>query len=331
MKDLRHSSPLLKDLAYYRTGGSYQRLHRPRSAVELSQIMAQLYQDKTPYFVLGKGSNSLVMDEDWPGHVIVFDQMTQLQRNGLEIYAEAGVENSALSQFALQHELGDLSWMYRLPGQLGGTIRMNARCYGGEISQVVQEIEVVCPDGTIKCYQNQPGQQAIFRGYKDTIFMENHELIVAASFRLEKSDPKALKTWMDHCEQDRTNKGQFSYPSCGCIFKNNYAVGVPSGMLLDRAGVHKLSHEQVEINPKHANFVFNKNADSRMILEMTFAMREMVYQEFGVWLEYEMEILGKIPEDLKSRLEEKRPAKYNEKALNELRAIFQQSKTTSSK
>jgi UDP-N-acetylmuramate dehydrogenase len=262
--------------------------------------------------------------------VIVFDQLTNLQVNDLEIYAEAGVDNTALSQFALQHELGDLAWMNRLPGQLGGTIRMNARCYGGEISQVLSEVQVVSPQGKIKRYRHQADSRQIFRGYKDTIFMENQELIVSAVFCLQKSAPETLKKVMDHCEQDRISKGQFLFPSCGCVFKNNYEVGVPSGMLLDRAGVHQLSHDQVEINPKHANFVFNKKADSRQILEMTFAMRELVYQKFGVWLEYEMEILGQIPADLTAQLKELRPANYDEAALKKLRDSFAQNKPAKS-
>ncbi|MFW7381806.1 MAG: UDP-N-acetylmuramate dehydrogenase [Oligoflexus sp.] len=322
------SSPLLKDLAYYRTGGLYQKLHRPESVEELADSMREITAKQAPYFVLGAGSNSLVMDETWPGHVIVFDRLSRLKLEGNQIYAEAGVENSALSQFAFKHGLGDLSWMNRLPGQLGGTVRMNARCYGGEISQVVGEVQVVSPDGQVKLYQNQPEQRHLFRGYKDTIFMENQEIIVSAKFYLESGDQQKLKAWMDHCEQDRTSKGQFTFPSCGCVFKNNYAVGVPSGMLLDRAGVHQLSDMAVEINPMHANFVFNKQASSRQILEMTFAMRELVYAKFGVWLEYEMEILGQVPQDLLVKLQEKRPAKFVESALEELRLEFRGRQST---
>ena len=43
--------------------------------------------------------------------------------------------------------------MYRLPGH-GGTVRMNARCYGGEISQVCSAVTVVTKDGKIKTYDS---------------------------------------------------------------------------------------------------------------------------------------------------------------------------------
>ena len=127
---------------------------------------------------------------------------------------------------------------------------------------------------------------------------------------------------MDYCEQDRVRKGQFTFPSCGCVFKNDYSVGVPSGLLLEHAGVHKLSRDRVQINPKHANFVFNKGASSREIIETTLHMRELVYQEFGVWLEYEMEILGDLPADLKTKIVEKRSPDRNEEKLSEIRRQF---------
>jgi UDP-N-acetylmuramate dehydrogenase len=94
-------------------------------------------------------------------------------------------------------------------------------------------------------------------------------------------------------------------------------------MLLDKAGAHRLSRPEVALNPQHANFVYNKGAGSRDILELTLAMRELVYREYGVWLEYEMEILGELPLDLKDRVQEKRPARLLEGKLEPLRALFQ--------
>jgi UDP-N-acetylmuramate dehydrogenase len=319
------SGTYLKDYAYYRTGGACRHLHHPDSSEQLAAIRQQIATSGEPYFVLGGGSNSLVMDDDWPGHVIVFDRMQHLELGDQHrLYVDAGVTNTAVARFAHQHGLAGVAWMNRLPGELGGTVRMNARCYGGEISQVVCWLKTVTIDGQIKHYQQTPGERTLFRGYKDTVFMMNTEIIARVGFQLQPGDPQRIAEWMTHCEQDRLSKNQFDYPSCGCVFKNNYEVGVPSGMLLDQAGVHKLSDDKVRINPKHANFVFNVNASSRDILETTFAMREKVYQQFGVWLEYEMEVLGQMPADLSRRFREQRPMQLNESALEPLRQAFRQ-------
>lgn len=310
----------LRDLAYYRTGGRCQALYEPKNIDDLAQIITALHATKQRYFILGGGTNSLVMDEDWSGAVIVFSRMKSVRRDRDRLICEAGVENTAIAQAALQAGLGGASWMNRLPGQIGATVRMNARCYGGEISEIVTEVKAVLPDGSLKTYHL---SDKIFKGYKDTLFMENGAIVGEVTLALRDGDVAAIAEHMRFCEEDRIAKGQFVHPTCGCVFKNNYAVGVPSGMLLDKAGAHALSSDKAALNPKHANFVFNKGATSRDILELTLKMRELVYQTYGVWMEYEMEMLGDVPTDLKIKVDEQRPQVFQESKIAPLRAVFQ--------
>jgi UDP-N-acetylmuramate dehydrogenase len=316
----------LRDLAYYRTGGRCHALYEPKTIDDLSRIVQALHATQQKYFVLGGGTNSLVLDEDWPGAVIAFRRMQKIEVQGTRIYAEAGADNTDVAKAALDAKLDGVAWMHRLPGQIGGTVRMNARCYGGEISQVAREVHTVLPDGSIRIYSAADG---IFRGYKDTLFMNNGAIVAAAVLELQEGVRGSIETRMQFYEQDRVKKGQFLYPTCGCVFKNDYTVGVPSGMLLDKAGAHKLSRSEVALNPQHANFVYNKGTGSRDILELTLAMRELVYREYGVWMEYEMEILGELPADLKARVDEKRPAQLRMEKLEPLRALFQKKQTSS--
>ncbi len=310
----------LKDLAYYRTGGECQTLHEPESAAELAAIMTRIHAEKTPYFVLGGGTNSLVLDEYFPGAVIVFTRMKAVRVEGNTIVAQAGAENTEVAHAALDHSLAGVSWMNRLPGQVGATVRMNARCYGGEMSQVVTRVTAVLPTGEIKTYTPADG---IFKGYKDTLFMDNGAIITEAALTLQPGNASDIKKHMLFCEEDRIKKGQFQYPTCGCVFKNDYKVGVPSGMLLDRAEARMLNQSKVALNPHHSNFVYNKGAGSGDILEFTFAMQDLVYREFGVWMEYEMEILGALPSALQKRVKELRPQRIDEKRIEPLRAEFQ--------
>jgi UDP-N-acetylmuramate dehydrogenase len=90
-------------------------------------------------------------------------------------------------------------------------------------------------------------------------------------------------------------------------------------MLLEAVGAKTLKVGGAEVSPGHANFVFNKGATSRDILELSFRMQEAVYQEFGAWLEYEMEVLGLASPDLARRLAEKRPHRLDETKLKPLR------------
>lgn len=309
---------LLKEISHYQTGTTCDLLFEPDSVKALSKIIKSFYQQKTPYFLLGSGSNSLIMDGHWHGAVICFRQMKQCVVNGNMIKAEAGVENSYFANLCLEIALNGASWMNALPGQVGATTRMNARCYGGEISNIVKSVTSITSQGEIK----QRSALESFLGYKNTIFITRDEIVAEVLFNLVPGEQEKILTHMEYCKNDRIQKHQFLHPSCGCVFKNNYQANVPSGFLLENAGAEKLSTNRVQISPYHANFVFNKGATAREILETTIRMRELVYEKFGVWLEYEMEVLGKVPEDLKSRFSLTRKQCFNADTLLPLQQSF---------
>lgn len=317
----------LSELSYFKTGGFCKTLYQPESKKELGEALRKISRDKTPYFFLGLGSNSLVSDRDWKGAVINLNKMKRLEKKqeGL-LLAEAGVENSTFAEFALSHMLGGASWMYGLPGCLGATARMNARCYGGEISEIVTKITSFTSNGIEKVYQSQKGQKDVFRAYKDTIFMDNKELIAELEISLSPSDSASIKEKMISCFEDRKSKGQYLHPSCGCVFKNDYRkeVSVPSGLLIDFCGLKGKTLGGARISPNHANFTLNENkASSSDILKLSFLVRETVWEKLGVWLEYEMETLGHFSAEDSKRLLEKREENFNHEALQKLRDQFQ--------
>ena len=308
----------LKEQSYYKTGGTCDQFIQPQSVRELADTMRQINRNQTDYFLLGAGSNSLIMDEHWPGAVVSFSKMNHIGIDQTRVSAEAGLDNSSFAEACYEVSLAGAGWMYFMPGQLGATVRMNARCYGGEISGIVDAVTAVTEKGEIKTYSG----QEVFFGYKDTLFMSKPEIVAMIEFNLAKGDQVQIRQLMDSCRTDRENKHQFLYPSCGCVFKNNYDVGVPSGLLLEHAEVRQFSSAQVEVSPYHANFVFNKGATAIQILDVTLQMREAVYRKYGVWLEYEMEVLGLIPNELKKRFEEVRPQDFKQADLARLRTML---------
>lgn len=325
-KDSAMTASTLASLSYYQTGGGYTQLYQPTTEAELIAAVKAIADDAAQYYILGAGSNSLVSDEPFEGAVISLAKLNETAVEGDEVRVQAGAINSSVAQLAYDAGLVGLGWMNGLPGQIGGTVRMNARCYGGEISQVVSQVRTVTPEGEIKVYS---ADDKLFRGYKDTALMDNGELVLEATLSLSKGDEAKLAgelAQMTHCYEDRRSKGQYDYPSCGCVFKNSHHVGVSSGMLLEAAGVKTMATpDTVKVNPKHANFVFNTGgATSRDILEFTFEMREAVYDAFGVWLDYEMEVLGALPKDLAFEHARVELEQLNEERLAPLREAFQQ-------
>ena len=314
----------LKQYSYYQTGGVCSKLYSPRNKKELQLALREISYENLPYFLIGKGSNSLISDDRWSGAVINFSHLNNIIHKEQSLICEAGVENSTIAQKALQQHLSGCSWMYGLPGQIGATVRMNARCYGGEISTITKKISCYTPAGDLVEYEISPSS-TVFKGYKDTIFMTNQNIIASCEISLTKGNPKTINAHMHHCKNDRVNKGQFLYPSSGCIFKNDYHpdVSLPAGYMLDAVGAKSLTINNAAVSPYHANFIFNKNnAKSSDILELSFLMQEKVWDEFGVWLNYELEVLGKLPPKLNKRFHEKRSPQYRFEKLEQLRALF---------
>lgn len=334
----------LSSLSYYKTGGVALGVFQPRSAQELSCGLRWLRQQQKPFFVLGGGSNSLVSDLSYPGYVVSTAALRSFELDETTggssvIYVGAGMENTQVARLACQRKLAGVAWLNGLPGHIGGSVRMNARCYGSEMSDVVVAVEVVTPGGIIKKYinakhhpQQAQGVEDLFFGYKDTAFMKMDVIISAAwlSLRICQSDEEheELRLKMEGYHTDRMHKGQFLYPSCGCVFKNDHSqdVGVSSGWLLERAGVKGLRVGGAEVSSHHANFIYNKGgASSQDILNLSFQMRQKVYEVFGVWLHYEMEILGHWPMSILSDFRKIYPQDKDKKkckALDEARRCF---------
>jgi len=316
----------LKNLCYYKTGGFCKKLYQPQNEKELEEALKEIHKNGEKFFILGAGSNSLVSDEVWDGSVLNLAEMKKLElKDDCEIIAEGGVTNFALSEFALEKGLGDAAWMYGLPGSLGATVRMNARCYGGEISQIVTRIVSFDQKGIKKIYINTRHEKNIFSGYKDTIFMKNNEIISEVTVHLKPAKRANLKEKMMSYYEDRKSKDQYEWPSCGCVFKNDYRkeVSVPSGLLIDSCGLKGSFVGGAVLSEKHANFIQNRGATSRDILELSLLIREKVWKDLGIWLEYEMEALGHFPQDLEQKMRERRVENFNQKKIAELQAKFQ--------
>jgi UDP-N-acetylmuramate dehydrogenase len=155
--------------------------------------------------------------------------------------------------------------------------------------------------------------------------MKNNEIISEVTVHLKSQDKSILKEKMISCYEDRKSKDQYEWPSCGCVFKNDYRkeVSVPSGLLIDSCGLKSLSVGRAVLSQKHANFIQNRGATSRDILELSLLIREKVWKDLGVWLQYEMEALGHFPSDLEQKMKEKRIENFNQKKIAELQAKFQ--------
>ncbi len=93
-------------------------------------------------------------------------------------------------------------------------------------------------------------------------------------------------------DNDRNKKQHFSFPSCGSVFKNNYSIGKPMGVLIDELQLKGKEYGGAMISPYHGNFIINYNhakaEDVRYLIQF---VQEAVHNKYGFIPEPEVVIV----------------------------------------
>ncbi len=287
------SNVSLASKAYYGIGGTARFVAIPESVAQLSSLLLWNRAQRLPLALMGSGSNILFSDDDFPGTVLSLEKMQRMfWLSDDELFCEAGVENSAIAEALCDAGKSGGEWLYRLPGQIGATVRMNGRCFGGEVSQMTTGILTLSLDGTL--HWQLP--DAVFLGYKHTALMEHPAIVVGVRLRCAENRPtKVIRQTMLEHEEERTKKHHFDFPSCGSTFKNNYALGRPSGAIFEELGFKGESEGGAVVSNHHANFIFNKGgATADDVLRLAARMRTAAIERVGVALDLEVECVGRF-------------------------------------
>jgi UDP-N-acetylmuramate dehydrogenase len=286
--ELRHDEPLSSHTTFA-TGGPADLFARPRHAGDIAILLRWATGHGVPWFVLGGGSNVLVADAGVRGLVIDTTAMDERSIEGSTLTVGAGTPVSDASALAADHGLAGLDFIYAMPGSTGGAVWMNARCYGGEIFDVLRSVDLVDPDGTRSTY----APRADDFGYKRSPFMKRAAVMTSVSFRLRPGEPDRLWEQMRAHEADRRAKGHFAAPCAGSVFKNNRAFGRPSGAIIDSLGLRGFSIGRAKVSDLHANIVVNAggatSAEIRAVIEHVHGE---VQKRLGFDLEREVLFVG---------------------------------------
>lgn len=289
-----YSSPILQneELAPYTTlrlGGPADYYTRPSGVGQLQILLDWCRGEKMPWVILGGGANVLIADRGIRGLVIHTSGLKDITREGSDAVCEAGCTVTDLCDWALQEQLSGLEWIYRMPGSVGGAVWMNARCYGSEISQCLNWVEVITSEGE---YLRRDFIKEEW-DYKLSPFQVSGDFIVRVSLRLKPGDPKTMEPAMKKVADDRINKGHFRKPSAGSTFKNNRNFGAPTGKIIDHCGLRGLAVGGAAVSDWHANILINKNqCSSRDFLELVNQVQEEVEKQTGFHLDPEVLCLG---------------------------------------
>lgn len=282
-----------------RVGGPADILIDIPNADTARQILILCRRLCVPVMWIGNGSDLIVGDGGIRGAVLRLRGKTPVIRtDGERITCDAGTPLHGLCKEAKDRALTGLEFAYGIPGTVGGAIYMNAGAYGGEIAGVLESVTVL-----------HVGQQpedvsvlslptaALALGYRHSVFMEEgdyrEDVLVKATFRLQKGEPAAIESRMKELLDKRRQKQPLEYPSAGSFFKR--PEGYYAGALIEKAGMKGYRCGDAQVSEKHAGFVINRgHATAAELCQLCRDVQQAVERDSGVRLEPEVRFVGEF-------------------------------------
>lgn len=247
--------------------------------------------EQVPLFVLGIGTNVLVSDRGVRGIVVKLGrgfsaiEWTDAD-DGSRAYAGAAAPFKKLVMEAAAREQSGLEFAEGIPGSIGGGLLMNAGAFGGEMSDVVEAIEVADVDrGIVRL----PRADLRF-GYR-RFDLPAGLIVTSATFALQRGDGAEIRARMTDAKRRRESKQPLGLPNAGSIFKN--PPGEYAGRLIDAVGLKGRRVGGAMISEAHANFIVNVDrAQAADVKQLMDQIVDAVWQSRQVRLVPEIRLVG---------------------------------------
>jgi len=224
------------------------------------------------YKILGKGNN-LLFSPNPPPLAILGDTFDYIkEENGLLIVG-AATSSGKLLTYCRKNDIAHFELLAKLPGNIGGLVKMNAGLKQWEIFNFLQSI--ITQDGVIL-------KKNINHSYRHT---KIKGIIYEVSFHIEKGYDKEQQKLFNTMRDNQPNM-----PSAGSCFKNPSKNS--AGYLLEKVGLKGYKKGNMSFSEKHANFLVNLGEgtfeDALFLINLA---KKRVQEQFDIGLELEIEII----------------------------------------
>ena len=278
----------LSSHASFRIGGPADAFLTPDRPDIFSGVYRAAKEANIPVLILGRGTNILFADEGYRGVVLSTAAMQAVTVSGETVTAGAGATVNQCATAAWHASLDGMTFMYGIPGSIGGAVYMNAGAYGGECADVLQESTYL----DLRTGEIIPlSKESHDFSYRHSTYMSGGRVVLSATFALRRGDADEIKAKMDDIFTRRVTKQPLDFPSAGSVFKR--PEGYFAGKLIEDSGLKGYSVGGAQVSEKHAGFIINRGgATAADVLLLIDHIQTTVYQRFGVLLETEIIRMG---------------------------------------
>lgn len=237
--------------------------------VEKIENIDQKYEE---FFIVGKANNLLVSNNP-PSLAVLSKKFDYIKIENNELVIGAATPTGKVVSFCKSHNIAGFEFLSKLPGTIGGAIKMNAG---------VKEYEIKNTLLWIKTYQGVIPASKIKLQYRKT---DIDSIVYEAGFKLESGYSEALRQKLLSLR-----KNQPKEPSAGSVFKN--PPGEFAGRLIEAVGLKGKRVGNMAFSPVHANFLVNLGGgtfDEAIIL--INEAKEKVFARYTISLQEEILII----------------------------------------
>ncbi|MFZ9141494.1 MAG: UDP-N-acetylmuramate dehydrogenase [Candidatus Limnocylindrus sp.] len=286
---------LLAEHTTMRVGGPADLLVTVRDRFTLRGVVRLARSKGWPLRILGRGSNVVISDAGARG-ITLLNRSADVTVDAASgtISADSGLSMAKLSTLAAEAGLTGAEFTLAIPGNLGGAVWANAGAHGGEMSQIVQRVLVMRPDGS----EVELTPDALNLSYRHSRFKDaigRGEVILGATVLLRAGDPAEIKAQLEEIRRWRREHQPLGIPSAGSVFRNP-PEGPSAGALIEAAGLKGRAIGGAEVSTMHANWILNRGgataADIRELHDL--CIRE-VRETSGVTLTSEIQFIDEDP------------------------------------
>lgn len=252
----------------------YSSLHiGPTLEVEVLDCIAE---QNEQYHIIGR-ANNLLLGPKVSNLAILGDAFNYIEQKKNKLHVGCATSSGKLLTYTRKHDIANLEFLAKLPGNLGGLTKMNAGLKQWEVFNYIHSIKT--KDGYIL-------KEDIDHGYRHTkIDSIIYEVVFNVQYGYSTQNQTMFTKMRDNQPQD---------PSAGSCFKN--PPNDSAGRLIEAVGLKGIQHGGVSFSAKHANFLVNLGGGTfDEALYLINLAQQKVHEQFNISLEVEIEILnGKV-------------------------------------
>ena len=224
------------------------------------------------YHIIGKGNNLLVSNTPPPMAILSDDFDYIFQKNG-KLIVGAATSSGKLLKYCKKNNIANFELLAKLPGNLGGLVKMNAG---------LKEWDIFDHLISIKTYKGDIHKENIKHSYRYT---DIKDIIYEVTFDLQNGYNIEQQKMFD-----KFRENQPKLPSAGSCFKNPKEHS--AGYLIEKAGLKGHTIGGMAFSSIHANFLVNLGGGTYdEAIKLINLAKQKVKEIFDIKLEEEIIIL----------------------------------------